>query len=204
MLETMFQSFKKYVMIFKIFKINIKYYYFMPPTTRIMRNTFQFWFILKNLKRQETKGRKRSPPTPGSDKKHAVTRDPLPDKTRVTLDGTLVGFRLKAEGTFGNSRAQGAVWQKRGDGTLCRHVPWRRPHAGKLFCLLVPIVSFFFALCPYCALWLLFLSTKDFYLFFLLGYGYCQVLFLTTSSPFQIYRSPCRKMYFRAQKREEK
>ena len=47
------------------------------------------------------------------------------------------GLSGNGEGRMGNL-VGGCVWQKRGDGSLCRHVPWRRPHAGKLICLLVP------------------------------------------------------------------
>lgn len=69
---------------------------------------------------------------------------------------------------------RGCVWQKRGEGTLCRHVPWRRPHAGKLFCLLLP---FYLWSC----------SSLFFLPRFFIRYGYWQSLFLTISSLFQIY-----------------
>jgi len=85
----------------------------------------------------------------------------------------VVGFGSDGEGSLGNL-VRGCVWQKRGEGALCRHVPWRRPHAGKLFCLLLP-----FHLCPSSSLF----SLPRFFI----RYGYCQTLFLTISSPFQIY-----------------
>lgn len=45
------------------------------------------------------------------------------------------GDFLRNEGSLGNwCGDRGGVWQKSRDGTLCRHVPWRRPHAGNSVC----------------------------------------------------------------------
>lgn len=53
------------------------------------------------------------------------------------------GFGGVEEGSFGNMGMERVLGKKRRDGTLCRHVPWRRPHAGNP-CLLLLIICYLF------------------------------------------------------------
>lgn len=90
---------------------------------------------------------------------------------------------------------EGCVCQKRGDVTLCRHVPWRWPHAGRLICLLLSIFFIFTS-------WLMLLAFPIFPpRFFIVGTAFRHTLFLTTSSLFHIY-CLCRNCTFWRSKSE--
>lgn len=82
-----------------------------PPNTTKPKTSLSSKIFKKKKKKRETKTK---PPSSGSDKKHAVTRDPLVDKTRVMVNGKLENKRTR-EGNL----------EKEERGRVCLAKAWR-------------------------------------------------------------------------------
>ena len=113
-----------------------------PPNTTKPKTSLSSKIFKKKKKKRETKTK---PPSSGSDKKHAVTRDPLVDKTRVMVNGKLENKRTR-EGNL----------EKEERGRVCLAKAWRRnplspralASAARRETLLSPCSNRFLLFCP--------------------------------------------------------